>query len=243
MGRYLASAVPMGSVAHVGSGHLERQCRMTSDVQTKDIGGAQYYCSNRITRTYLLALEDVVGKNGINALLNQAGLRQRISKYPPDNLDLGWSFEEISALSQALEQVYGSEDGRDVASRAGQAWFHHALKDIGAVMGVVDLAFRVLPSGTKIKLGLNAMAETLSKTGDQIVRVEEKKDHLLYQIHRCPECWGRTARVSICHANLGLVREGLRWVTGGKSARVEEVDCIAKGDPSCIFAVDRRSTG
>ena len=90
-------------------------------------------------------------------------------------------------------------------------------------------------------MGLNALAEMFSTTGDQLVRVEEEQNRLLYEIHRCPECWGRSAQASICHANLGLVHKSLHWVTGGKKTRVQELCCVAKGDPSCTFVVDKRT--
>jgi len=32
----------------------------------------------------------------------------------------------------------------------------------------------------------------------------------------------------------------LHWVTGGKNIRVEEIRCIAKGDPSCTYVIDKR---
>jgi predicted hydrocarbon binding protein len=114
------------------------------------------------------------------------------------------------------------------------------LKDFGAVLGVADLAFRLLPLGMKLKVGLNAMAETFNKTSDQVVRLEEDADHFYYHIDRCPVCWGRKAEVPICHAALGLLQEGLHWGTSGKNIPVEEVLCIARGDPSCTFVVGKR---
>jgi predicted hydrocarbon binding protein len=114
------------------------------------------------------------------------------------------------------------------------------LRDFGAVLGVADLAFRLLPLGVKIKVGVNAMADTFNKTSDQIVRIEEVPDRFYYHIDRCPVCWGRTADVPICHAGLGLLQEGLHWVTGGKNIWVEETHCIAKGDPACTYVIDKR---
>jgi len=213
---------------------------MMSDAQTRSSPEALYYWPNKMGRMYLLALEDVVGKNSVNAMLNQAGLRRRINNYPPHNLTLGWSFEEMSSLSQAMEAVYGPQGGPGLAVRAGRAWFHYALKDFVAVLGIADLAFRLLPLGMKIKLGLNAMADTFSETGDQTVRVEEDEEQFLYCIDRCPECWGRTAAVPICHTNLGLLQEGLHWVTGGKTVRVTEGFCIARGDASCTYIIDKQ---
>jgi len=194
-------------------------------------------------RMFLLALEDVMGKNGVNAVLNLARLRHLINNYPPNNLDLGWSFDEMGALNQALEDMYGPRGGRGLATRAGRAGLYYALKDFAAVLGIADLAFRLLPMGMKIKIGLNAMAETFNKTSDQVVRVEEEMDHFLYYIDRCPVCWGRQSQTPICYGALGLLQEGLHWVTGGKNVRVEEIGCIAMGHPSCVFIVEKRPLG
>ena len=214
---------------------------MTTEANTEDVQELRYYLANKMARTYLLALQDVLGKNGINAVLNQAGQRQRIGNYPPDNLDLGWGFDEMGKVNEALDRVYGDPEGRDLSRRAGQEWFSYVLKDFGAILGVADVALRLLPLGIKIKMGLNALAEMFSTTGDQLVRVEEEEHRLHYEVHRCPECWGRSAQAPICHANLGLVQESLHWVTGGKKTQVEELWCVAKGDPSCTFVVDKRS--
>ena len=194
-------------------------------------------------RMFLLALEDVMGKNGVNAVLNLARLRHLINNYPPNNLDLGWSFDEMGALNQALEDMYGPRGGRGLATRAGRAGLYYALKDFAAVLGIADLAFRLLPMGMKIKIGLNAMSETFNKTSDQVVRVEEELGHFLYYIDRCPVCWGRQAQTPICYGALGLLQEGLHWVTGGKNVRVEEIKCIAMGHPSCVFLVEKRPLG
>jgi predicted hydrocarbon binding protein len=200
----------------------------------------QYYWPNKMGRMFLLALEDVMGKNGVNAVLNLAGQRHLVDNYPPNNLDRGWSFDEMGAINQALHDMYGPRGGKGLAVRAGRRGLYYALKDFGAVLGLTDLAFRLLPLGMKIKMGLNAFADTFNKVSDQIVRLEEDADHHYYYIDRCPVCWGRTSSVPICHAALGLLLEGLYWGTGGKNFRVEETQCIAKGDASCLFVIDKR---
>ena len=43
--------------------------------------------------------------------------------------------------------------------RAGRATFNDVLKDFGALAGVGDIAFKVLPMHTKLKIGLSAMAK------------------------------------------------------------------------------------
>ncbi len=213
---------------------------MTADDNQTDAPQPVYYWPNKMGRMMLFALEDVLGKNGVNAVLNLAKLRHRINNYPPDNLDLGWSFDEMGALNQALDDTYGSRGGKGLAIRAGRAGLYYAVKDFGSVLGVADLAIRLLPMGIKMKVGLNAMVDTFNKTSDQIVRLEEDADHFYYHIVRCPVCWGRHSTAPICHAGLGLLQEGLHWVTGGKNIRVEETECIAKGDPTCLYVIDKR---
>jgi predicted hydrocarbon binding protein len=189
---------------------------------------------------YLLSLEDVMGRQSLNAVLSLADLRHVTNNYPPDNLDLGWSFEEMAALNQALDDMYGAQSGKRLAVRAGRAGFHHALVDFGAVLGIADLAVRLLPLRARLRAWLNAMAETFNKTSDQIVRVEETEEHFFYHVDRCPICWGRSAPHPVCHAGLGLLEGGVRWVSGGKDISVVESSCIAMGDATCTYTIDKR---
>jgi len=46
-----------------------------------------YYYPNKFARIFLDAMEEVMGKNGLNAVLNLAGLPNLIGNYPPDNLE------------------------------------------------------------------------------------------------------------------------------------------------------------
>ncbi len=105
--------------------------------------------------------------------------------------------------------------------------------------GVGDLAFRVLPLSTKIRVGLPALARIFTQFSDQISRVETFDDYYIYYIDRCPVCWGQENERPICFVATGLLEESLRWVSGGLSFRVEEIECIAGGGSSCVFKVDK----
>ncbi|HRE26374.1 MAG TPA: 4-vinyl reductase, partial [Anaerolineales bacterium] len=71
-----------------------------------------YYYPNKMGRIYLTALEEVMGKNGLNAILRLAGLDRFIDRYPPDNLAKEFDFADIAALHTALEEMYGPRGGR-----------------------------------------------------------------------------------------------------------------------------------
>lgn len=202
------------------------------------------YYPNKIARIYIEAMEDVMGANGLNAVLHLAGLGQYIGNYPPDNLEKEFDFAEFTALNSGLEEMYGPRGGRGLALRAGRACFSQGLKNFGALAGVGDMAFKVLPLQAKLKMGIPAMAAIFSQFSDQKSDVEEYDDHFKYYIRdSCPVCYNRTSEKPICHAAVGLLQEGLRWVSGGHEFRVFESDCIAKGDTHCIFVIYKEPIG
>ena len=204
---------------------------------------SQYYYTDKIVRYYLLAMEEIMGKNGLNAILNMAKLPHLIDNYPSDTLEKHFDFSDFSALNAALEEMYGPRGGRGLALRAGRAGFARGLQGFGALVGASDLAFRVLPLGTKLKLGLPMMAAVFNQFSDQLSRVEEKEDHFVYHIDRCPVCWGRKTDKPVCFAATGLLQEGLRWVSSGKEFRVDEPTCIGMGDSACTFLIYKEPVG
>ena len=48
-----------------------------------------YLYPNKAGRIYLQALEDVMGRNGVSAILNLAGLETWIDNFPSDNMQRG----------------------------------------------------------------------------------------------------------------------------------------------------------
>ncbi len=203
----------------------------------------RYFYANLIARIYLQAMEEVMGKNGLNAILNMAKLSNLIDNFPPANWDKEFDFVHYAALNQALEDMYGPRGGRGLALRAGRASFARGLQGFGALHNMGDLALKMVPLSMKLKMGLPAMAKVFSQVSDQNSRVEEQKGNYVYVIERCPVCWGRKSNRAICHAAVGLLQEGLRWVSGGKEFRVEEVSCVATGDATCDFLVFRDPIG
>jgi len=202
------------------------------------------YYPNKFGLIILKALEDVMGRNGLNAILNLAGLGNYINSYPADNLEKGFDFAELSALSLALEEMYGPRGGRGLALRAGRATFADSLRNFGALAGVGDLAFKVLPLQAKLRIGLPAMAKIFSQVSDQLTTVEEGDSEFIYTIHKCPVCWGRHDETKpVCYIATGLLQEGLKWVSGGNEFRVNESKCHAMGDDVCEFVIQKEPIG
>lgn len=197
------------------------------------------YYPNKFARITILAMEEVMGKNGLNAIFNMASLNHLIDNYPLDNLEREFDFADYSSLHSALEEMYGPRGGRGLALRAGRAVFTSALKNFGALAGVGDMAFKVLPLPVKIKVGLPSVAKVFSQLSDQHTTVEERDNEYLYIIHKCPVCWGRTTDKPACYTATGLLQECFKWVSGGHEFRVNEEKCIALGDDVCSFIIQK----
>src|SRR5258708_18680359 len=181
------------------------------------------YYQNKFGFIIIRSLEEVMGKNGLNAILNLGGLSNYIENYPPDNLEKGFDFAELSAIGNALEEMYGPRGGRGLALRGGRATFSDALKNFGALAGVADLAFVVLPLHAKLRIGVPAMAKIFSQLSDQLSTVEERDNEYIYTIHKCPVCWGRhNADKPVCFIATGLLQERLKWLSGGHEFHVND---------------------
>jgi hypothetical protein len=202
-----------------------------------------YYYPNKMGRITILALEEIMGKNGLNAILNMAKLTHYIDNYPPDDFEKGFDFSDLSSLMRALEDMYGPRGGRGLALRCGRATFARGLQGLGALSGVGDLAFKVLPLPAKLKLGMPAFAGLFNQISDQVVRIEDQPDQFLWHIDRCPQCWGRKVEKACCFIGMGLLQEALRWVSGGKEFRVDETTCVGVGDETCTYIIYKEPIG
>lgn len=200
----------------------------------------EFYYPNKMGRIVLTAMEEIMGRHGVNAILNFAQLDKLVNNYPPNNLDLGFPFSEFSILQQAVEEIYGVRGGRGLSMRAGRETWKLALKEFVPVLGIGDLAIRTLPLGIKLKIGLDVFAQTFNKFSDQRVRLGEDQRGYLWIIERCPICWGRTSPQPCCHLAVGLLEQALDWVSKGRRFRVEEVSCVAAGDDVCLITISKK---
>ena len=206
----------------------------------KPVEKSGYYYANKFALIMLEALEDVLGENGLKAVFNLAHLPNLIDNLPPDNLEKAFDFADVSAINQTLEEIYGPRGGRGLALRAGRATFADSLKNFGALAGAGDLAFKILPLNIKMRIGVPSMARIFTQVSDQHSTSKEFNDKYVYTIHRCPVCWDRhDLDKPVCFLAVGLLQEGLRWLSGGKEFRVNESKCVSMGDEVCEFIIQK----
>lgn len=198
-----------------------------------------YYYPNKWARIILTSAEEVMGRQGVNAMLNMAHIPEYIGNYPPDNMKKAFPFEGVGLLQKAIWDMYGPRGARVFAVRAGEQAFLEGLAQFKSVAAAAQVAMRVGSLEAKVKLGLEFFSKFFNTVSDQVVEVDEDDKHWIWRITRCPVCWGRHDTEPVCHLAIGVLQAALAWTTNNKKFRLLETECMAKGDESCVILIEK----
>jgi hypothetical protein len=191
---------------------------------------------NGLVRQALMSAQEVMGENGLNAVLHSVGLDRYIGNFPPNDTNPGIKTVEYAKLNEAIEAFYG-RGGKGMLRRVGRASFQYGVREQGALMGVAGVALKLMAQKQRIKFVLNGMVDALKKTNPQVdAWVDESGERIAYCESTCAICLGRHSEQPVCHLYVGSVAEAVRWATD-QDYEVTETHCIAKGDPYCRFEV------
>jgi predicted hydrocarbon binding protein len=191
---------------------------------------------NALVRQALVSAQEVMGENGLNAVLRSVGLARFIGNFPPNDTNPGIKAVEYAKFNEAIEAFYG-RGGKGMLRRIGKASFQYGVHEQGALMGVAGAALKLMPHKQRIKFVLGAMVNALKKTNDQVdAWVEEEGNKIAYCESTCAICLGRHSSDPICHLYVGSVGEAVRWATD-QEYEIIETHCIARGDKYCCFEI------
>jgi len=200
---------------------------------------SEYYYPNLWGRSILTAAEDILGVQGVNALLNLAKLPEYIGSYPPDNIKKEFPFEHVAAIQEALREMYGNKGARVFATKGGEETFNYSLEKYDKVQKAAQAAMTVGSMRTRLKAGLLFFAKFFNAVSDQVVRVEEDDTHWKWVIEVCPICHGKTADEPICHLAVGVLNAASTWATSGESLRIKATQCKAMGASVGIILLEK----
>lgn len=198
-----------------------------------------YYLCNRLGRVLLESMEETIGRNGLNALLNLVNSGEYISNPPANDLALGFDLATASNLNKSLEMIYGPRGARGLALRSGRAMYDRINDAFDVPIGFNDFAFRLLPLQTRLKIGVPALARVLTQHSDQTHRAVDRATYFDYSVERCADCWGQEAKTPICHMTVGLLQEALSAYGRGQEFRVTQTECRAAGATACVFRIEK----
>jgi predicted hydrocarbon binding protein len=71
----------------------------------------------------------------------------------------------------------------------------------------------------------------------------EEDDEAFYMVYTFCPCIFRSRKdtTPCCYTTVGTLQEGMRWATGGKHFRVQEVTCLNIGDAECRFKIEKHA--
>jgi predicted hydrocarbon binding protein len=191
---------------------------------------------NSLVRQALTSAQEVMGDNGLNAVLRTSGLERFIGNFPPNNLEPSIQASQYAHLNQAIEDFYG-RGGKGMLRRIGKASFQYGLREQSALLGVAGVALKLLPEKQRIKFILNGMADALKKSNPEVnAWIDESGDRIAYIEATCAICHSRHSETPICYLYIGSIAEAVHWATG-KEYEIRETHCLAKGDEYCRFEV------
>lgn len=202
-------------------------------------GEARYFYPNKWARIILTSAEEVMGPQGVNAMLNMAKVPEYIGNYPPDNMKKEFPFEGVGQLQKAIWEMYGNRGARVFAVRAGEQAFLEGLAQFKSVSAAAQVAMRVGSLEAKVKLGLEFFSKFFNTVSDQVVEIDEDEKHWIWRITRCPVCWGREEEEACCHLAIGVLQAALAWTTEGKKFRLLETECHAMGADNCVIKIEK----
>ena len=188
-----------------------------------------------------MAMREVMGKNGVSAVLHTARLQHLVDYLPPPNFEPGLAFPEVGQLFQAIEGIYGIRGGRRLGRQIGHVSFKYGIDGFGGVIGFADFVLRFLPISLRVHVGLEVVAEIFNRYSDQQIVLSEDEANYFFVMERSGFCWNRHTDTPTCSLMVGLLEESLYWVSRGQRFWIEETACVGCGDPACIIQISKQT--
>lgn len=189
---------------------------------------------NKRIRRVLLAIQEVMGRNGLNAMLKLAGLDRFINALPPDDAVADVRASEYAALIQAVETQFGSS-ARGQLNRIGQSTFRQIVSAESLTWRWIAISNGLLSPRRKLRRALKQLAKNMAEP-DGRVAVYSDDQRLVLVDETSDGTAGRARKTESCWLTLGQIQECASWALG-VPYDVAEVSCKAKGDQACKFEI------
>ncbi len=192
-------------------------------------------------------VDEMMGRRSLIMLLRQAGLAEYVDNIPPMDDTPSITVEQYSRLLANIYEIFGARGARPIFLRGGRLGAAEIRRQRPAQFAVAGTALKLLSQARRMKLVLDRLAEQGEELYGTPHHLHEEENAYIIEMPDCPYC-AEIARRSatdnklvtrpVCHIPVAAVAEMLDWAMGQKHL-VEEVTCIARGDPVCRFRVSK----
>jgi predicted hydrocarbon binding protein len=193
--------------------------------------------ANSQLRLTLLGMQQVLGEQSTQQLIEDQGFGTELAKLPPDDFELKFPAQRYAKLLAAVESSYANQGAR-ILTRIGRSTFHQVLREQPNWMSSAHSAMGLLKAPQRIVLILEGIIDAERKFYAQGESwIEQKNGQISFIEQNCLVCCGRQVSSPTCHLRTGYLNEATRWATDVEY-QFQETACIATGDPYCRFSVD-----
>lgn len=192
---------------------------------------------NNLVAAILHSLDELMGTNGLNSVLNAAGLQEWIKQPPAPNEERDVDFSQFSALFRTLEDLYGQKGSQSLMRRVNTAVFDQVWSGHRAFEDIESPETQELEADSQIERGLTALANALCETSDILAKVDVGDSGRHFSIERCPYCWNADGDLPQCYAFQGLLERAVLHFAPDSKVEIEEIACIGAGDSNCMFTI------
>lgn len=195
----------------------------------------------------LAQIEDMMGRRSLIMLLRQAGLAEYVDDVPPLDNTPSITVQQYSNLLASIYDIFGARGAQPIFLRGGRLGAIEIRKQRPAQFAMAGTALKLLPARRRMQLVLERLAEQGEDLYGTPHYLEEEENAFVIEMPGCPYCSEITRRRAaqgnpvtrpVCAIPVAAVAEMMEWAMGQKHL-VEEVACIALGDPACRFRVSK----
>ena len=186
---------------------------------------AEKTVSSMVIRVLLDSTEDVMGENGMKALLNYAKMSHLLENKPDYSPEKNYTDEEYGALTSSWYKVLGNSGAKALFRMIGKSSGKMAIKS-----GIFD-SFKELPDEEKLFKMIEFFAMATGR-GEAL----KDGDVVIYDNPKCTACVNIKDEKPVCTGLNGAFEEFINWA-GIKGKKVVETKCKAMGDDTCRYEI------
>ncbi len=192
-------------------------------------------------RLWMETLQNIVGPNGLNAILNHAHLQKYTNSPPPGNDEKEIPLEDVKNLRLSLIDLFGSRGAWGLQLRVGREISRVFIERRSGVTKALQVAAKLLPETKKIRITLERYIEqagkmTSSSSDTPRFELQEEEDYFLLIDRDRYESEGITSETPVCGIIVGTFQAMMEWITDHPH-KVEEIECRATGHTADVFRI------
>jgi predicted hydrocarbon binding protein len=197
--------------------------------------------SNMTFRVMLLGINEIVGRNGLDVVLNFTGLTKYRNAFPPNNdLVEDCRISEATGLDKGVEEIFGGNGAAAILVQVGKKQALWGLEENREVSGQLKESMEGKDDVERIKMILNITAAIISAQMNTEVWIEEDDGAVYYCDRGGTHCFNRTGSQPVCFVTVGFLLGLVEWATGNNDWKVKETRCIALGHEYCVYRITRK---